>query len=65
MAAKIESKPMQSILQRLRKSADFHIVEFPEEMILQRDVLEWPVVDCLIAFYSTGYPLAKVRRHTN
>lgn len=60
MSNKVEGRPMQSILKRLRKSADFQIIQFSEELILHRSVAEWPKVDCLIAFHSTGYPLEKV-----
>lgn len=60
MANKVESRTMQCILKRLQKSYDFDIVQFTERMILHADVSEWPKVDCLIAFHSTGYPLEKV-----
>ncbi|KAK1936340.1 histidine acid phosphatase superfamily protein [Babesia divergens] len=59
MASKVEGKPMQSILGALRQTGDFEIIIFPEETILRRPITEWPVVECLIAFYSTNFPLEK------
>ncbi|KAK1443372.1 diphosphoinositol pentakisphosphate kinase [Babesia gibsoni] len=59
MANKVEGGPMQSILGALRNTGDFSIIIFPEETILNSPVTEWPVVECLIAFYSTNFPLEK------
>ncbi|CEM21967.1 unnamed protein product [Vitrella brassicaformis CCMP3155] len=59
MASKIESAPMEEILRRITKAGEFRIVKFPEEVILEKDVSEWPKVHCLIAFFSTGFPLDK------
>ena len=50
---------MKEILTRLRKSNLLTFVVFQDEMILNEDVEKWPVVDCLISFYSTGFPLDK------
>ncbi|CDR94502.1 histidine acid phosphatase superfamily protein, putative [Babesia bigemina] len=67
MANKVESAPMRSILHHLRATGDFEIIIFPEETILHLPVTEWPIVECLIAFYSTNFPLEKaidyVRRY--
>lgn len=49
---------MKEILQRLPDSV-FKIVVFEERMILEDPVEDWPTCDCLIAFYSTGFPLRK------
>ncbi|GIX62750.1 histidine acid phosphatase [Babesia caballi] len=59
MASKVESAPMRSILRYLRATGDFEIIIFPEETILHQPITEWPVVECLIAFYSTNFPLEK------
>ncbi|KJP86142.1 hypothetical protein AK88_04193 [Plasmodium fragile] len=59
MESKVESAPMECILKRLAKSGDFNIIKFKEDMILNHDIDTWPIVDCLIAFYSTGFPLKK------
>nr|PIM02283.1 histidine acid phosphatase superfamily protein [Toxoplasma gondii COUG] len=59
MKAKTHSKPMRAILSRLERSLEFRIVVFDEQMILEEDITTWPRVDCLICFYSTGFPLDK------
>uniref|UniRef100_A0A7S4SUP1 Inositol hexakisphosphate and diphosphoinositol-pentakisphosphate kinase n=1 Tax=Alexandrium monilatum TaxID=311494 RepID=A0A7S4SUP1_9DINO len=59
MASKASSQPMQAILRRLERCGDFLIVVFPEETILTKPIEEWPVVQCLVAFASSGFPLEK------
>lgn len=49
---------MREILKRLPEQC-FEIVIFGDECILNTPVEEWPVVEVLIAFYSTNFPLAK------
>ena len=63
MEKKARAKPMTRLLERLSTYAEFEIQHFGNECILERAVADWPVVDVLIAFYSDGYPLAKVRAH--
>ena len=58
MAKKTQSKPMREILSRLPGDA-FEIVIFEESVILEAAVEAWPVVECLIAFHSSGFPLDK------
>ena len=41
----------------------FEIIVFGDKCLLEQPVEEWPVVDCLIAFYSTGYPLNKAQEY--
>ena len=50
---------MQSILSRLSSYEYIQIVMFSDDMILNQPVEEWPVCECLIAFYSDGFPLDK------
>jgi inositol hexakisphosphate/diphosphoinositol-pentakisphosphate kinase len=50
---------MQNILQRLNVNGEFEIVYFTQKVILEDPVDNWPEVDCLIAFFSTGFPLLK------
>ena len=58
MGKKTSSKPMKEIIKRLPEELiDVNI--FPEDMILNEPIENWPEVECLIAFYSNGYPLEK------
>ncbi|XP_019865972.2 inositol hexakisphosphate and diphosphoinositol-pentakisphosphate kinase isoform X2 [Aethina tumida] len=59
MAKKSQSKPMKEILTRLQEFEYIKVTVFPEEVILQKPVEEWPVCDCLISFHSKGFPLDK------
>lgn len=59
MAKKSGSKPMQEILSRIAEFEFIRIEVFQEEVILNKPVEEWPIVDCLISFHSKGFPLAK------
>uniref|UniRef100_A0A803LSV1 Inositol hexakisphosphate and diphosphoinositol-pentakisphosphate kinase n=1 Tax=Chenopodium quinoa TaxID=63459 RepID=A0A803LSV1_CHEQI len=42
---------------------DFEIILFGDKVILEDPIESWPLCDCLIAFYSTGYPLEKVEAY--
>jgi inositol hexakisphosphate/diphosphoinositol-pentakisphosphate kinase len=61
MAKKVNSKPMEEILTRLKSYDHFEINIFDEIIILTSPVEEWPKCDCLISFYSKGFPLKKVQ----
>ena len=39
------------------------IVIFNEKVILEEDVENWPIVNCLISFHSKGFPLDKADRY--
>ena len=54
MDKKALSKPMTEILGRLPDDI-FKVQIFGDECILHEPVENWPVVECLIAFYSSGY----------
>lgn len=58
MTKKTMSKPMTEILQRLPGDT-FEIIIFEERQILEEVIEKWPVVECLIAFHSSGFPLDK------
>lgn len=60
MDRKARSKPMRAILDRLHAHGEFDIVVFGDKAILEEDVREWPLCDCLLSWHSEGFPLAKV-----
>jgi inositol hexakisphosphate/diphosphoinositol-pentakisphosphate kinase len=59
MDTKANGNPMKALLRRLEASGVFDIIIFGEECILSKPIEEWPKVECLIAFYSNGFPLEK------
>ncbi|XP_077483156.1 inositol hexakisphosphate and diphosphoinositol-pentakisphosphate kinase isoform X30 [Amblyomma americanum] len=59
MAKKSQSKPMKEILTRLEEFEYIKTVVFPEEVILNEPVEDWPLCDCLVSFHSKGFPLNK------
>ena len=59
MDKKTKSKPMKEILGRLPEEL-FEVIIFGNECILNKEVEDWPVVECLIAFYSDHFPMEKV-----
>lgn len=63
MESKVKSQPMQAILRRLEMCGDFSITIFPEAVILNEPIETWPIVQCLIAFESKGFPLEKCTRY--
>lgn len=63
MEAKLRSQPMLAILNRLRRCEDIVLVLFPERHILERRPEQWPIVDFLICFYSSGFPLDKAEAY--
>lgn len=64
MEKKVGSKPMQAILAAMTRKGDIQVVNFPEQMILEQPVEKWPDdVDCLISFFSDGFPLDKAEAY--
>ena len=63
MEKKVHSKPMEQILTRLKNYDHFEIIIFPQETILNEPIAAWPKCDCLISFYSKGFPLSKAEEY--
>ncbi|XP_070536722.1 inositol hexakisphosphate and diphosphoinositol-pentakisphosphate kinase 2-like isoform X3 [Ptychodera flava] len=59
MSKKSRSKPMREILTRLERFEYIVTEIFEEDVILQEPVENWPLCDCLISFFSKGFPLEK------
>ena len=59
---KAKSKAMNEILSRLDRKK-FQVLIFGDQCILQQPPEQWPFCDALIAFYSTGFPLAKAEAY--
>ncbi|KAH9605213.1 hypothetical protein KSS87_022499 [Heliosperma pusillum] len=64
MEKKASSAPMGQILERLEAFGEFQVVLFGDKVILEDPVESWPLCDCLIAFYSSGFPLEKAKAYT-
>lgn len=63
MDAKAKSKAMRAILQRLENTKLFDLVFFGNDMLLNKPVSDWPICDCLIGFYSGGFPIDKASQY--
>ncbi|KAM0943706.1 putative phosphotransferase with a phosphate group as acceptor [Dioscorea sansibarensis] len=63
MEKKVFSAPMGQILERLQAFGEFEVIYFGDKVILEEPIVNWPICDCLIAFYSTGYPLEKAEEY--
>ncbi len=63
MAKKVNSKPMEAILTRLKSYDHFEIIVFPQETILDEPIEQWPRCDCFLSFYSKDFPLKKAQEY--
>lgn len=64
MEKKASSKPMKRILEHIVSMGGIDIVPFPEDVILNRPIEEWPhPVDMLVSFFSDGFPLDKAEAY--
>ncbi|CAN1162845.1 Inositol hexakisphosphate and diphosphoinositol-pentakisphosphate kinase VIP2, partial [Linum perenne] len=59
----VSSAPMGKILERLQAFGEFEVIQFGDKVILEDPIERWPICDCLIAFYSSGYPLEKAEAY--
>mgnify|MGYP001169713417 CR=1 FL=1 len=59
MSKKSGSAPMREIVRRLNLIEFIRVIIFDEAMILTQPVETWPICECLISFFSTGFPLDK------
>lgn len=59
MDVKARSKSMSELIKNLITSGQIDIIIFGEDTILNEPVENWPLCNCLIAFYSDGFPLDK------
>jgi len=53
------SAAMKLLLSWLSCHPCLETVVFEEETILHQPIEEWPICDCLLAFFSLGFPLDK------
>ena len=53
---------MQEILQHMH---DFELIYFGEQTLFEQEIQDWPIVDVLIVFYSTGFPQQKAEEYVN
>uniref|UniRef100_A0A0K0ESK1 ATP-grasp domain-containing protein n=1 Tax=Strongyloides stercoralis TaxID=6248 RepID=A0A0K0ESK1_STRER len=65
MSKKTMKKPMILILENMMKNYGSYldIIYFSDNTILFKSIDEWPVVDALITFYSTGFPIDKAMEY--
>ncbi|KAJ6845063.1 inositol hexakisphosphate and diphosphoinositol-pentakisphosphate kinase 2-like isoform X3 [Iris pallida] len=61
--SEVFSGPMEQILNRLQAFGEFEVIYFGDKVILEDPIENWPICDCVIAFYSTGYPLQKAQAY--
>ena len=55
---------MGEILSRFDKD-NFKIIFFGDNLILNESIDQWPVVEALIAFHSSGFPLQKAEQYVD
>ena len=65
MSKKVNSKHMQKILKNIKKFEEFKLVYFKEDLIFCQEVENWPIVEAMIVFFSTGFPFNKVLDYIN
>mmetsp|Transcript_39332 Transcript_39332/g.111414 ORF Transcript_39332/g.111414 Transcript_39332/m.111414 type:complete len:1167 (-) Transcript_39332:153-3653(-) len=65
MEKKAKSKPMREIINRLERTGEFEVINFGDDCILNKPIEEWPIVQCLLSWFSEGFPLDKAQAYGN
>ena len=65
MEKKVKSTHMQNILNGLKQFEEMIIITFTEEIIFNKEIENWPIVDALIIFYSDGFPYKKGQKYVH
>ena len=60
MSKKVNSKHMQKILKKIKNFDEFKLIYFSEDLIFDEEIENWPIVESMIVFFSTGFPYNKV-----
>ncbi|KAG1662671.1 hypothetical protein FOA52_014597 [Chlamydomonas sp. UWO 241] len=63
MDKKARSKPMVRILERMMAFGEFQVIHFGDDVILNQSAEQWPLCDCLISWFSDGFPLKKAQAY--
>ncbi|KAG2442512.1 hypothetical protein HXX76_002598 [Chlamydomonas incerta] len=63
MDKKARSKPMKEILERLTAWGEFEVVIFGDDVICEKPTEEWPHVECMLCWFSDGFPLKKAQEY--
>ena len=63
MDKKVKARPMKQILKNLINYGEFTVITIEEQIFMNEEPENWPVVDCLITFYSVGFPYSKMEKY--
>ena len=65
MEKKINSSHMQNILNGIKQYNLIEIIIFKEDIIFNKEIEKWPIVDALIIFFSDGFPYKKGQKYVH
>ena len=65
MSKKIKSSHMQNILNGIKQYNLIDILIFTEDIIFNKEIENWPIVDALIIFFSYGFPYKKGQKYVH
>jgi len=63
MDKKTSSATVTKIIEKVANFPEFSVLVFGQKCILETAPEEWPVVDCILAWHSTGFPLDKCEQY--